>query len=292
MNPKMTIDPDTFLLRYPYLPFAIEHNLAGHPLFEIERLLELRKEIPQKKIDYFTGKVGVNDDKYKTPPTGLSAEETIAQIQNCESWLVLKNVDVVPEYRELLHETLEPIFPLVEQTTPGMRQLECWIFITSPQSIAPYHLDPEHNILLQIHGKKIVHIWDPKDTSILTDEEVEHFFGSGGTDAKLEFKDEYEKKDNVFVVEPGMGVHIPMLAPHWVKVEDEYSISFSVTFYSGECDRVGRLYRFNSGMRRLGLTPSPLGKSPARDAAKDKIIAAYLKTRKLFGRDHETGRQY
>lgn len=282
MSGQMLVDQSQLLVRYPYEPLVVKHNLQDHPLFTIPELLKLRNELPDKKIDYYTGKVEVNTDRATTSPTGLTPEETIRRIRECESWLVLKNVEQVPRYKELLDHCLKPLRPAIEINTPGMRQLEAWIFITSPQSIAPYHLDPEHNILLQVHGKKIVHIWDARDKEILSDEEAENFIMSGGTAAKLEYREEYEKKDNVFVLNPGEGVHIPFLAPHWTKVEDEYSISFSVSFYSNVCDRMNRLYRFNSRMRRLGLTPTPLGISPKRDALKDSLISTFVAGRNLF----------
>ena len=31
-----------------------------------------------------------------------------------------------------------------------------FIFVSSPNSVTPYHFDPEHNILLQIRGSKVM----------------------------------------------------------------------------------------------------------------------------------------
>ncbi len=275
---------------YPEKPFLVRHRLAAHPLFEIASLLEAEKKLPSKKVDFYTGKVGVNDDKTKTAHTGLSAEETIRRIEEAESWLVLKNVDMIDEYGELLGELLGSFFPLVQTATPGIRQLEAWIFVTSPQSISPYHLDPEHNLLLQVHGTKVDHIFDADDTGILTPEELERFYASGGTVARLEYDEAYQKKARTFVLRPGDGVYIPYTAPHWVKVEDEYSISFSVSFYSNLVDRKARLHRFNSNLRRLGLTPAPPGQSTLRDAAKDTVISTYLAAKRLIGRGERAGR--
>jgi hypothetical protein len=283
MDRNLIMGTEDLTSKYPEQPFAVKHKLNDHPLFTIERLLQLQKEIPAKKIDWYTGKVGVNTNRAKTDPTGLTPEETIRQIKECESWLVLKNVEVVPEYRELLENCFSPYQSLIEAGTPGMRQLEAWIFITSPGSIAPYHIDPEHNYLLQVHGPKTIHIYDANDASILSDRELENFFDSGGEAAKLEFDEEYQKKARTFVMQPGDGVYIPYVAPHWVKVEEgDYSISFSVSYYSDVCDNKSRLYRFNSKMRRLGIPPSPPGTNPSRDTAKIKVISSYLKAQNFF----------
>ena len=72
----------------------------------------------------------------------------------------------------------------------------------------------------------------------------------------------------------------------------DVSISLSVSFYSRPCDRMARLYRLNSMIRRLGMTPTPYGHSAARDAAKDALISAYLKTRSLIGGENRGGRGY
>jgi len=292
MNKYLTISNEALSSAYPDKPFTVRHELSGHPLFSISHLLELQKVLPQKKIDYYTGKVDVNTDRSKTTPTGLTPEETIRRIKECESWLVLKNVEQVPEYRQLLEECLGSYRPMIEAKTPGIRQLEAWIFITSPHSIAPYHLDPEHNLLLQIHGPKTVHIFDSRDPEILSDEELERYYAAGAANPKLEYNEAYREKDRVFVINPGDGVHIPYTAPHWVKVEDEFSISFSVSFYSRACDRRARLYRFNSRLRWSGLTPATPGKSPIHDAAKDAVINSYLKIRGLFRPSKKTRSKY
>lgn len=292
MNQKLIVEPAAVNDNYPEKPFLVRHNLANHPLFTIENLLEAQKRLPAKKVDYYTGKVGVNDDKTQTAPTGLTAEETIARIKDAESWLVLKNVDLIPEYKELLDDLLGSYSLLAEEITPGIRQLEAWIFITSPQSISPYHIDPEHNFLLQVHGKKIVHIFDANDPSILSAEELERYYASGGTIAKLEFREEYQKKAWTFELQPGEGVHIPYTAPHWVKVEGDYSVSFSVSHYSDLADRKARLYRLNAKLRKLGLRPNPMGQSSIRDGAKDAVISTFLKARKLFGKGGPASRAY
>src|SRR3546814_5379175 len=38
-----------------------------------------------------------------------------------------------------------------------------FLFISSPGSITPYHFDPEHNILLQLRGTKVMNVWPAGD---------------------------------------------------------------------------------------------------------------------------------
>ena len=44
-----------------------------------------------------------------------------------------------------------------------MFRREGFIFISSPGSITPFHMDPEYNFLLQIRGEKQISIWGGKD---------------------------------------------------------------------------------------------------------------------------------
>lgn len=284
MSRYLQIDKETFSSRYPGLPFVVRHSLADHPLFAISRLLELQKALPQGKIDYYTGRVGVNDNKRQAPPTGLTAEETIRQIKSAESWLVLKNIERDPEYRKLVEDCLAEVAPLAEPVSPGVKQFEGWIFLTSPGSLTPYHLDPEHNLLLQIRGEKTVHLFDPADRDILSEEELENYYTRSGTVGKLEFNHAYQEKAYTYTITPGDGVFIPVNAPHWLQVTGDVSISLSITFYSDDVYRRARLFRFNHILRRWGLRPSPYGKSAGRDRLKDSVITTYLKARSLLGR--------
>ncbi|HEX9602581.1 MAG TPA: hypothetical protein VF973_02440 [Myxococcales bacterium] len=93
------------LLRWNYFnrkPFRIQHSLGGHPLFELPRLLQLARALPERFVEYNAGALPVGVRPEETPRTGLSAEETIRRIQACGSWMVLKRVEQDPEYGAVL----------------------------------------------------------------------------------------------------------------------------------------------------------------------------------------------
>jgi hypothetical protein len=282
MNPKLTIAPEALGEKHPHLPFAVKHNLHENPLFEIPRLLELQKALPEDRALYYPGDVEVNTDRKTVPATGLSAEETIRRIRDCRSWMALRNVELDPTYRDLVGQTLESAQPALRTAAPGMTRPQGWIFITSPGAISPYHFDPEHNFLLQISGTKIIHVFDPTDRSILSELELERYYASGGIMGKLEYTEALQEKAHTFIMKPGDGVYIPVSAPHWVKVEDEVSISFSITYYSDEIIRRDRVYRLNARLRRMGITPAPYGRSPLRDSLKYSAIGTFLGAKRLL----------
>src|SRR5436853_2235330 len=192
---RFEITADEFPVSFNRQPFLIGHHLAGHPLFELPRLLELAARLPEACVAYNAGNVAVAEGLYRGPRTGLSVEETIRRIEDCQSWMVLKHVELDGEYNALLDACLDEVQAHAEPLAPGMQKREGFIFISSPGSVTPYHLDPEYNFLLQIRGSKTVHIWNPNDRSVLTEEELEAYWED---QKNIAFRDEYEQKASVF----------------------------------------------------------------------------------------------
>jgi hypothetical protein len=141
-----------------------------------------------------------------------------------------------------------------------------FIFVSSPGSVTPYHIDPENNFLLQIRGSKTVHLFDPEDRLVLPEEKIEAFFQ--GAHRNLVIADEMMDRGQYFELAPGEGLHFPVVAPHWVKNGPEVSVSFSITFQTNDSRRRQSLHRFNSGLRKLGLRPAAVNQSPWRDELK------------------------
>ena len=277
----LKLNPEEFGRLFPHRPFTIRHELSSHPLFALPRLIELSQQLPEAFVEYNAGNLPIGVDPKQTPRNGLSIVDTIKRIEECRSWLVLKDVEQVPEYRALLDECLDQIGALSEQIVPGMGQREGFIFISSPGSVTPYHTDPEHNFLLQIRGTKTVHMFDGKDRSIISEEELEAFHSGGHRN--LKFKDEYQAKARSFSLQPGDGLHFPVNDPHWVKNGDAVSISFSITFRSPLSKRNARLYFANGQLRKFGIPPTPPGMSAWRDITKDLAFVAARRVARVLG---------
>ena len=64
---------------------------------------------------------------------------------------------------------------------------------------------------------------------------------------------------------PGVAVHHPPLAPHWVRNGDNVSVSVSIGFCTRTLDRRAKVYQFNSFMRRAGLVSARPSQSDFRD---------------------------
>lgn len=283
MNRYLQISESVFRENFDHAPFLIEHNLVTHPLFQLSKLIELSQRLPDRFVEYNAGNVPISLDPSKTPRTGLSIEETIRRIEEHNSWLVLKNVEQDPEYRELLDQCLDEVMVFSESIRPGMTKREGFIFISSVGAITPLHIDPEHNFLLHIRGDKEVTQFDRKNREVLSEQSIEQFYLGGHRN--LKYKDEFAKAARVFKLAPGQGLHFPINAPHWVKVGNTgYSISFSITFRSAEANRRECIYRVNGKMREKGISPTPYGDSPLVDTIKYLPYQVLRLARKSLGR--------
>ena len=272
----LKIDDAIFNQNFPHHGFKIAHQLCDEPEFRLERLIQLAQRMPENQVEYYSGKVGINQDPDKHPKNGLSIVETVRRIEECGSWMVLKNVQSDPDYGRLLRRVLDEIYGKLErgQLGPHFRNFhreEGFIFISSPNSITPYHLDEEHNFLAQIRGSKEISMWDPQDRTVLPEPQIEYMlqvYHGEGYHRNMEFKDEFQQRATVFPLTPGEALHFPVGAPHWVKNGPEVSISFSFTFRSEMSKRQAVVYFLNRKLRNRGLKPTPPGVSAMRDSMK------------------------
>jgi len=282
-NQWLSYNESEFLQKFTREPFVIDHQLCDHPLFAMDRLLELVKRLPEKNIEYNAGKIPVSVSHDQTPRNGLSAEETVRRIAECESWLVLKYIEEDCAYSKLLQECLAQIRPLTEQLAPGMMKPHAFVFITSPGSVTPLHIDPEHNFLLQIQGSKTIRMFNGNDPTILSPQELENFYCDRGRNLVL--KEENRHRCWTNVLQAGQGLHFPVTFPHWVENGEDISISFSITFRTPDLDKRRALYRTNSHLRQMGFRPQVPGTNRLRDTACYQAFRTWRKLNHLIGRE-------
>lgn len=277
----LQIDRATFDENFAKTGFRIGHHLVDHPLFQLPRLLELAQALPGDRVEYNAGKLAVNQDPAKTPLNGLSIAETIRRIEGCSSWMVLKNIERDAAYGKLLADCLADVAATGHAEARGMCGSEAFVFISSPGSITPYHIDPELNFLLQIRGSKTLTVFPCDDREMLTDEELERFYI--GAHRNLVYRDEFAVKGVPFEMHPGDGVHVPVTSPHHVRNGPEVSISFSITFRTPATERRGIVYSVNHSLRRRGWKPTPYGRSWLKDTLKMNGHRVLRRLRKLIG---------
>ncbi len=261
---------------FPSRPFALKHKLAGHPLFSLEKLVDLAARMPSDGMEYNSGKVGIDQKPETTPLVDLPPTEVVRRIQEANAWMVLKRVERMPEYRALLEEVLDGVARDMghrDAADAGFTNLEGYVFVSSPNATTPFHSDPEDNFFAQIHGDKFFHVIDNQDGSVVPDEAFEI---SPSMHRNLPYRPEFEEKATVFSMKAGDGCFVPYLWPHWVRTGESYSISMAMTWKSPAVRRSNKVLFMNATLRKWGFPQKPPGRSPLADAVK---AAAYTALR-------------
>lgn len=259
------LDADTIGQRFPVKPFAIKHKLVGHELFALARLVELGSSMDRDRVEYSSGKVAPGQKPEDVPAIGLSIPDTIRHIEDCGAWMVIKNVETVPEYRALLLECLDEVAAQAGPDAEKMHDPQAFIFISSAKTVTPFHVDAEQNFLIQIKGRKFMHVFNNDHHELVSEEAMEI---SPAQHRNRDYKPEFEKRATVFELNPGDGVFVPYLTPHWVRTGDEYCISIAVTWKTPSVLRHNRILAANGLLRKFGLPQSPPGTRPVWDGVK------------------------
>jgi hypothetical protein len=257
--------------------FLFTHNLVGNPLFELPRLTKLAEFLIEKEGSGCVRWKNANspvDAKWEQLPPSQQVANVSEAIQNLDksgSWVVLYRVQNDPEYSAILEQALDDIEEMIGRPLrPEITWKDSYIFMASPHAITPYHFDHETAFLMQVHGNRLAHLWDQKDRSVLTEEELENYYmGDLGAGT---YREENQKKACVYNMDAGKGVHHPVLAPHYYKNGDDYSVAIGVHLCLRDVDQRGRAYQFNSILRKLGMKPTPVGVDPARDERKIRAM--------------------
>jgi hypothetical protein len=266
---KLIEGSEEFRTKFDKYGFAFRHKLAGHPVFELSRLMELAQETQSARpadLYYDAGTIDVNQRWDSTPRPEFSARDAIQRIEHCGAWIVLKRADNNKEYATVLKECMAELQEFTGLNLERvMKVQEVILFITSPKRITTYHIDRECSLLLQIQGDKHISIFDRNDREVLSEEEIERFWSVDHNAPR--YKRELQHHATVYELRPGSGVHIPVNAPHWVQNGDNISVSLNVNFQYRDTMRAN-LYRLNFLLRKMGLRPTPPGASLAKDKVK------------------------
>jgi hypothetical protein len=250
MAPRIELDPATF---DPWKIQAVTHRLVDHPLLQIDALVELGKRLAARRL-------------VRTHSADATAGTSFADAPNLHP------------NRALIGEILDEIRPIVEERDPGMCYRAGWIFVSSPGAVTPFHIDHEHNFIMQIRGTKRLYTWDPFDREVVS-ERAQELFHDQHSREEVRWRDDLRDRARVFDLAPGLGGYMPSTTPHMVENGPGPSITISFTYYTDSTRRRELLYRGNARLRRLGLAPRPIGASAVRDRVAAAVLGGYTAAR-------------
>ncbi|MFM0011712.1 transcriptional regulator [Paraburkholderia sediminicola] len=268
--PDKWIDADSsvFRERFDRKSFEVSHRLASHPRFEVPQLIDLAERTLRTRpsdLYYDMGDVAPGQ-KWRDTNRAFSPLNALRQLEDSNAWFILRDAQRDPAYTELYRHAIAEVKDMVGGGIESkIRNEEIIIFITSPKRVTAYHIDRECNFILQIHGGKDLYVFDREDRQVLPEVEIERFWTIDNNAAN--YRPELQDRARLYRLVPGNGVHVPVNCPHWLKNDDNISVTLSVNFQF--IDSVRRdIYRANYYLRKLGINPSPPGRSAVRDRAK------------------------
>ncbi|WP_244145373.1 cupin-like domain-containing protein [Paraburkholderia mimosarum] len=264
--------------------FKFKHTLDRSGLFEIPRIVELARRMIEQNgnicaLNFKHGSIATKfgDGSMGTQSNAMSRserlDETVSRLGENGTWIKLTRAqDYDPDYAHVLDvitSELEELsgWPLREDMT----YVAMTLLLSSPKIATPFHIDHESNFLFQMQGAKDVCLFPASDRELVPDEEVERYY-SGNFDAAC-YRREMQDRGTVYRLAPGEVVHHPPLAPHWVKNDDNISVSISINYCMKSIEKRARVYQANYFLRKMGLKPLRPGLSPLRDSLKRRIIS-------------------
>ncbi|OAF13601.1 hypothetical protein AYJ54_43530 [Bradyrhizobium centrolobii] len=290
--------------------FSLRHSLAENPLFSLEAMEDAAASWTKLgNTDRFVVSGGQTrtDAKFSEMVDKDRICSAIRALPHSCSYVKISNINALDaNYERVMQQALLDVERLLGQPiVPRITWAQMTVFLSSPNIVTPYHIDHEANFLCQIAGEKDVWLFDPNDRELLPDPEIERFYLGDLNGAQ--YREHLQGRGKHFRLVPGIAVHHPPLAPHWVKNGPNVSISASINFCMRELDRRAHIYQVNALLRRMGLHPSPPGRSVTGDTVKaggmkllgssrpknyrdavfsglDRLRAPYKLTRKLLQR--------
>lgn len=264
----LEIDAAEFADGFDRRPFAVRHQLADHPMLTVDAIADLADRLPDEaserhRADQPLVAAGGVEDLDESPG------EIVRGIEHNGRWMVLWNIEQVPEYKALLDACLDDAEAFV--TTHGgqkMANRQGFIFLSAPNAVTPWHFDPEHNLLLQIRGSKGMNVgrFADEETAL---RELDRYHDGGHRNL-----DNPPGDVTTFDMSPGDGVYVYPWAPHWVQNGPAVSVSLSITFRTRNSERAERVHRMNARLRARGLHPQPPGHAGGVDRAKASVMAS------------------
>lgn len=272
-------------------PFTLNHNLIGHQALSMENLGRVLPALPANQVFYSRSTHDTGDDLdrlHEDKPNGLSIDETIESIQTSDSYIMVRSPETDPSFASLHKELLHDVGKMVRArgAVTGARESMLYLFIASPDSVTPFHIDRYSTVLMQFRGSKTVTIypaWDERVADPRVCEDYVAYSAQRGPRRKANA----DALGRSFSFAPGEALHIPFAAGHHVQNgADDISISMSIIFQTDETERMRKAIQFNHRARQafspLGFQPTAVGQTPWKDAMKAAIYNSAHHAAKLL----------
>jgi hypothetical protein len=268
--------PGEFATHYNREAFLFRHDIAGHPLFQLEKLFELCFRLPAEQVKYRIGKIPVDahfDSSLDRYQGDLSLREAIDRFIENRTYIAIYNPEIDELYRGPIEQIVGDIGHKIGALDSTINWYSTYIFLSTCDSVTPYHMDREMNFLFQIKGRKTAMLWNRFDDRVMSSSQRDALLGNRRV-TRPTYNVALDAFAKVFALEEGCGLHHPFIAPHLISTHSECSISLAVTYRTVLSDTWSDAHTCNHFIRKLGLTPSPVGLNTSRDQHKARLAKA------------------
>ena len=268
MHDDSIVHVGTKLKDFPDLPFKIRNSLPNHPLFEPERIKRLLRTVPRDRIEIRSVQTRDSNDKKYARGEMLDGDpvEAFERLEETPTWILVHESWLHDrDYGDLVNAYISELAEHFEEMQGGVRDIGCWLFLSSRSSVVHFHSDPDQSFLNQVRGSKTVYTYPAR---VLPESTIENLVRSGDQGA-VKYAPEYEQSLNPPVVlNPGESIFLPLYAPHRVINDDVPCISWNVGFNTHKSLRRKKVHLVNFELRKLGVSVSPYNQSPGWDTFK------------------------
>jgi hypothetical protein len=269
--------------------FKFEHKLFGHPALSLENLEKVLPALPQDRVFYSTKSLKINDNferSFGDRSKQDSIEKIISEIKVSDSYIMIRQPEIDPSFADLYRELVNDVETLMRQRGVGKHAIDpkLYLFIASPNSVTPFHIDRYSTFLMQFRGSKEVCVFPAWDERVVTSADREAYVAYQNT--QLPWSEQIDTLATKFIFHPGEAIHIPFVAGHHVRNgSEDVSISMSIIFNTAQTMIWRKALTFNhtsrSVLKRFGIAPTPVGIDRWRDTTKSYLNRPIYLSNKL-----------
>lgn len=215
---------------------------------------------------------------------GKTIDEIFDTLDTPGTWIAIYEAQTDPAFRRVVEEVIDSTRHLLTGLDSKIFDIDAYIFISRAPSLTPFHIDREHNFLLQIHGAKRLSVWDPDDRQAVSETAVEEWIVEQTLKHVTFSEDKITHAAFDGQLNAGQGLFMPSTSAHMTRTEtasttDPVSATVGFVFYTAATRKRANIYAMNTVLRRLGFEPGPPGRNAVIDTL--KYFAGYCAIRLL-----------
>ena len=171
--------------------------------------------LPQQQVFYSKGLLKESDNfdtAHVEHSNGLSLRQTIETIRTSNSYIMVRSPEGDASFDPLFRDLKADVEELMRaRGGVGTKAVDAmlYLFIASPNSLTPFHIDRYSTILMQFNGSKQVCVFPQWDERVVTAADCEDYMCHTGH--RPEWHESAEPLASRFHFKPGDALHLSLI---------------------------------------------------------------------------------